>query len=74
MIPLKAVPYDRARYRDSEGLIAVSRRFRDVAKLTIQQMDQATAAGRGKVSFKEYKQIIQKYMIPFFAGSTRQVE
>ncbi len=61
--------YDRARFRDAEGFIAVSRRFRDVAKLSIHQMDQATEAGRGKVVFKDYKQVIEKYLIPYF-GST----
>ena len=61
--------YDRARFREQEGLIAVSRRFRDVAKLTIHRMDQATESGRGKAAFRDYKQVIEKYLIPFF-GST----
>lgn len=61
--------YDRARFRDDEGLIAVSRRFRDVAKLAIQRMDLETASGRGKVAYKDYQQVIHKYLIPYF-GST----
>ena len=61
--------YDRARFRSTEGLIAVSRRFRDVAKLTVQRMDDAKDAGMGKVAYKDYKQVIEKYLIPFF-GST----
>ena len=42
--------YDKARFRHSEGLNAVSRRFRDVAKLTIAKMDQAVQAGKGTFS------------------------
>jgi hypothetical protein len=61
--------YDRARFREAEGFISVSRRFRDVAKLTIHRMDLETAAGRGKVIFKDYQQVIDKYLIPYF-GST----
>ncbi len=61
--------YDRARFRSTEGLIAVSRRFRDVAKLTVQRMNEAKEAGMGKVSYKDYEQVIEKYLIPFF-GST----
>lgn len=61
--------YDRARFRDAEGFIAVSRRFRDVAKLAVHRMDLEIAAGRGKVSYKDYKQVIEKYLIPYF-GST----
>ena len=38
--------YDKARFLNSQGLVSVSRRFRDVAKLTIQRMDQATEAGQ----------------------------
>lgn len=61
--------YDKARFLDSQGLVSVSRRFRDVAKLTIQRMDQANEAGRGKSAFRDYKKAIEKYLIPFF-GST----
>jgi len=61
--------YDRARFRAKEGLMPVSKRFREVARLTVQRMEEALAAGHGKSAFKDYKQAIDKYLIPFF-GST----
>jgi len=39
--------YDRARFRHKEGLNAVSRRFRDVAKIAIEKMTVASNAGKG---------------------------
>lgn len=61
--------YDDARYRHKLGLIAVTRRFRDVAKLAIARMEEAIKVGRGKATFTDYIQVINKYLIPFF-GST----
>lgn len=61
--------YDRARFLHREGFNAISRRFRDVAELTIKQMDAETANGKGKVIYKDYKQVIQTYLIPFFGKS-----
>jgi integrase len=58
--------YDRARFRHQDGVNAVSRRFRDVAEMTIRQMDAETKNGTGKVIYKDYKHIIQAYLIPFF--------
>jgi integrase len=60
--------YDKARFRHSEGLNAVSRRFRDVAQLTIEKMDQAVQAGKGKRTYKDYRQAIDNYLIPFFGS------
>jgi integrase len=58
--------YDRARFRHADGSNAISRRFRDVAELTIKQMDAETKNGKGKVIYKDYKQVIRTYLIPFF--------
>lgn len=58
--------YDRARFRHQDGVNAVSRRFRDVADMTIRQMDAETQNGTGKVIYKDYKHIIQAYLTPFF--------
>jgi integrase len=62
--------YDKARFRHSEGLNAVSRRFRDVAQLTIEKMDQAVKAGKGKRTYKDYRQAIDNYLIPFFGNKS----
>ncbi len=60
--------YDRAKFRHSEGLNAVSRRFRDVAKIAKDKMDLAMASGKGKRTYKDYKQAIDNYLIPFFGA------
>lgn len=58
--------YDRARFREKEGLAPVTRRFREVAKLTISALEARIKAGHGKVAYKDYIQAINNYLIPFF--------
>lgn len=58
--------YDKARFRKSEGLVVVSKRFRDVAKQTAKNLQERLDAGEGKVSFKDYIQAINNHLIPFF--------
>ena len=48
----------------SSGLVDVSRRFVDVAKLTISHLDAEVQAGVGKVVNRDYKQVINRYLIP----------
>ena len=48
----------------SSGLVDVSRRFSDVAKLTIKHLDAEVEAGLGKVVNRDYKQVINRYFIP----------
>jgi integrase len=48
----------------SSGLVDVSRRFVDVAKLTISHLDAEVEAGVGKVVNRDYKQVINRYLIP----------
>lgn len=69
---MAAEEYDRARFREQEGLSAVSKRFRDVANLTISSLEAKNAAGRGKVAYKDYIQAINNYLIPFFGS--KQIE
>jgi integrase len=63
-----AESYDFARFRAKEGMVAVSRRFRDVANQTIKQLELAIAGGNGKVSYRDYIQAINKYLNPFFGN------
>jgi integrase len=65
-----AEAYDKARFRHSEGLNAVSRRFRDVAKLTIEKMELAVKAGKGKRTYRDYRQAIDNYLVPFFGSKS----
>jgi integrase len=60
--------YDRAKFRHSEGLNAVSRRFRDVAIVTKEKLDAAIKTGKGKKTYRDYIQVIDNYLIPFFGS------
>jgi hypothetical protein len=60
--------YDKARFRHSEGLNVSTRRFRDVAKLAIEKMENASKAGKGKRTYRDYRQAIENYFIPFFGS------
>ena len=53
-----------AEIRKRSNLPVVTRKFRDVAKLAIQRMEDKEKNKEGKVSFKDYKRIIQDYLIP----------
>ena len=48
----------------SNGLVDVSRRFSDVARLTIKHLDDEVEAGVGKAVNRDYKQVINRYLIP----------
>jgi integrase len=53
-----------AEVRKEQNLPVVTRRFRDVANLAIERMDQELKSGKGKVSFKDYIRVITEYLIP----------
>lgn len=53
-----------AEVRKEQNLPVVTRRFRDVANLAIERMDQELKSGKGKVSFKDYTRVITEYLIP----------
>ena len=54
----------RAEIRKHDNLPVITRRFRDVAKLAIQRMEQKMKSGEGKVSYKDYIRITNDYLIP----------
>jgi integrase len=58
----------RAEIRKHDNLPVITRKFRDVAKLAVQRMEQKTANGDGKVSFKDYIRIITEYLIPILGN------
>lgn len=58
--------YDEARYRERMGLAPIVKRFCDVADACISDMQRDMAAGTGKSVFKDYIQVIERYMLPFF--------
>ncbi|MEM7421088.1 MAG: site-specific integrase [Pseudomonadota bacterium] len=48
------------------GTLSTSKRFRDVAKKAIEQMEHELAMGTGKVAYKDYIGALTKYHIPVF--------
>ena len=55
------------RAKDKNQIPQVSRRFSNVAKLAIKQMEDELKAKRGKSVYSHYIQAINNYLIPFFA-------
>ena len=53
-----------AEIRERSNLPVVTRRFRDVAKLAIERMEDETTAGHGKAIYKDYIGVINNYLIP----------
>ena len=53
-----------AEVRKAQNLPVVTRRFRDVANLAVERMEQELKSGKGKVSFKDYIRVITEYLIP----------
>ncbi|NCZ47566.1 MAG: hypothetical protein EBX59_08365, partial [Betaproteobacteria bacterium] len=57
-----------AEIRKRSNLPVITRKFRDVAKLAVQRMEQKIANGDGKVSYKDYIRIINEYLIPILGN------
>ena len=57
-----------AEIRKRSNLPFITRKFRHVAKLAVQRMDDDKAAGKGMVSYKDYIRVINEYLIPFFGN------
>jgi integrase len=57
-----------AEIRRRDNLPVITRKFRDVAKLAVQRMEQKNKVGDGKVSYKDYIRIINDYLIPILGN------
>lgn len=53
--------------REKNGLPIISKRFADVARVVIADMEKQLEAGAGKKSFRDYKIVLEKYLIPYFS-------
>lgn len=53
-----------AEYRKRTKQPVITRKFKDVANLALKRMEDEKAAGKGKVSFDDYKIVINNYLIP----------
>jgi integrase len=58
--------YIEYRMRQKAGLPVVSKRFADVAAYCIADMEKQTAVGAGKVSYRDYRIVLDRYLIPYF--------
>lgn len=58
--------YVEYQVRHKNGLPVISKRFVDVARLVIDDIDRQLAAGVGKKSWKDYKAVLERYFIPYF--------
>jgi integrase len=57
-----------AAVRKRSNLPFITRKFRHVAKLAVQRMNDDTTAGKGMVSYKDYIRVINENLIPFFGN------
>ena len=57
-----------AEVRSAADIPVVTKRFRDVAKLTLQTMDTEETRGKVPVSYRDYRRIINDYIIEFFGN------
>ena len=57
-----------AEIRRRSNLPVVTRRFKDIAKLAVERMQQERKAGTGKVIYLDYIIVIERYLIPFFGN------
>lgn len=59
-----------AEIRKRSNLPVVTRRFRDVAKLAIERMQQELKSGKGIVSYNDYIRVIENYLVPALGKRT----
>lgn len=55
-----------AHMRDRFHVVPTSKLFHDVAKLAIKRMEEEMRVGEGRVIYKDYIFVINKYLIPAF--------
>jgi integrase len=61
--------YYETQARIKNKLPATTRKFKDVAEHAVKRMDAELAEGGGRQAYRDYKQAINRWLIPFF-GST----
>lgn len=58
----------KAEVRIEQNYTPATKKFKDVAKLALKEMETKTASGDGKISYEQYKRIIEDFLIPFFGN------
>ena len=64
--------HDEARYRERLGLAPAHKSFKDIAMVTIEDMQRDLAAGTGKKIYVDYCSVIERYFIPYFGDKYLQ--
>ena len=57
-----------AEIRKASNLPVVTRKFRDIARLAVQRMQQELKGDTPKVSYNDYIRVIEEYLIPFLGS------
>ena len=58
--------YMECMFKHRHGIPAVSKRFADIAKLSVAEMRRKLDAGEGRRVYVDYISVIHNYLIPFF--------
>ena len=58
--------YMECMFKHKHGIPSVSKRFADIAKLSVAEMRRQLEAGEGKKIFVDYVAVTENYLIPFF--------
>jgi len=58
----------KAEIRKHDNLPVITRKLRDIAKLAIARMEDEAASGNGKAIYKDYKAVINDYLIPILGN------
>jgi integrase len=53
-------------FREKNALPVLTKRFKDVARLAINRMDEVPVGERGQATFRSYKLALKNYLTPFF--------
>jgi integrase len=58
--------YDEAKFRERMGLSITQRKFREIARTTVDELERELSAGTGKKIYADYISIINRYFVPYF--------
>ena len=61
--------YDELKFKLKHQIPVNPKRFKDVAKITISEMEKELALGFGKKSYVDYISALNRYFIPFFGNT-----
>jgi site-specific recombinase XerD len=60
--------YDDVKFREKHNMALLTKKFADVARATIAELQEQLDSGYGKVTYKHYIGAIENYLIPYFGN------